>query len=784
MIRSALFACLALAFPVMAEQAFHPDRLEAIDRAIAQAVTDARTPGAVFRLERNGSVYQKAYGERSIVPTREKMSEDTVFDAASLTKVVATTTAVMLLMEEGRFSPDDPVSKHLPEFRGEDREKVTIRHLLTHSSGLRAGLPPQGDWKGKQAALNLACKEKPTASPGTQYRYSDINFILLGFLVERLSGRTFDDFCSARIFRPLGMTDTGFRPFDPTGPLPLSDDPRIAPTQQLPDGTVLRGVVHDPTARRMGGVAGHAGLFITMEDLATFSRMLLDGGISGETRLLREETVKRMTSVQSPAGLPRRGFGWDIDSPYAGPRGEIFPIGSFGHTGWTGTRLWLDPFSKTSVLFLSNRNHPDGKGDVVRLQRTLGTLSAEAITGFNFHHVPGSLAAESVINRPEAATVSEEQPTLSGIDVLKRDGFRQLRGRKIGLVTNHTGIDRERNATIDLLYNAPELELIALFSPEHGIRGDLDQDRIGDSRDDKTGLPVHSLYGERRTPTPDQLRGIDTLVFDIQDIGCRFYTYISTMVNSMEAASAAGLRFIVLDRPNPIGPSVEGPVLAAERSFIATHEIPPRHGMTVGELAHLIAAERKWNLVPEVIRCEGGSPLRWFDRMGQPWRNPSPNMRNPNAAALYPGIGLLEFCRVSVGRGTDTPFEVLGAPYGDDLGLAAELNAMDLPGVRFLPVRFTPTSSVFSGEECRGVRMILTNRDALRSVELGVVLATIFHRRYPDDFGLDRMAPLLGHPATLDAIRSGKPLDEIQALWVAGLREFESRRQPYLLYPR
>src|SRR5690606_35110306 len=186
----------------------------------------------------------------------------------------------------------------------------------------------------------------------------DINFILLGFVVERLSGRTLDDFCSDRIFRPLGMVDTGFHPFDPAGPLPLSDDPRIAPTQQLPDGTVLRGVVHDPTARRMGGVAGHAGLFITMEDLATFSRMLLDGGISGETRLLREETVKRMTSVQSPAGLPRRGFGWDIDSPYAGPRGEIFPIGSFGHTGWTGTRLWLDPFSKTSVLFLSNRNHP------------------------------------------------------------------------------------------------------------------------------------------------------------------------------------------------------------------------------------------------------------------------------------------------------------------------------------------------------------------------------------------------------------------------------------------
>lgn len=783
MFRSALFACL-LHSTAMAAPAFHADRLEAIDRTILQAVTDARMPGAVFRLERNGAVHQKAYGDRAVLPAREAMTEDTVFDAASLTKVVATATAVMLLIEDERISPDDPLSEHLPEFRGGLRDAVTLRHLLTHSSGLRAGLPPQGDWRGSPAALGLACAETPTHPPGTAYRYSDINFILLGFLVERVAAEPLDAFCARRIFRPLGMDDSGFRPFDPADPPAPRTGGRIAPTERLSDGSVLRGIVHDPTARRMGGVAGHAGLFLTAGDLAKFARMMLADGMAGETRVLREESVRLMTSVQSPPGLPRRGFGWDIDSPYAGPRGEIFPIGSYGHTGWTGTRLWIDPFSRTSVIFLSNRNHPDGKGDVIRLQRDLGTLAAQALPDFNFHHVPGALAPEPPAAGKPAVTTSAEAPTLNGIDVLKRDAFRQLRGRKVGLITNHSGIDRERNPTIDLIHGAPEVALVALFSPEHGIRGDLDQEKIADSLDERTGLPVHSLYGERRTPAPEQLAGIDTLVFDIQDIGCRFYTYISTMANCMEAASAAGIRFVILDRVNPIGPVTEGPVLADSRSFVAAHEIPLRHGMTVGELARLIAAERKLSVVPEVVRCEGGSPLRWFDRTGLPWRNPSPNMRGPTAAALYPGVGLLEFCRVSVGRGTDTPFEILGAPYLDEVALAAGLNSAGLPGLRFVPVRFTPASSVFAGEECRGVRMLLTDRDAFLAADLGVTLATTLHRLHPGEFGLGRMSRLLGHPATLDAIRAGEPLAAIKSLWAPGLAEFEDRRRPHLIYPR
>jgi uncharacterized protein YbbC (DUF1343 family) len=533
----------------------------------------------------------------------------------------------------------------------------------------------------------------------------------------------------------------------------------------------------------MGGVAGHAGVFTTAADLGRFGRMMLNGGELDGVRVFKEETVKAMTSVQSPPGLPRRGFGWDIDSPYAGPRGDVFPIGSYGHTGWTGTRLWLDPFSKTATIFLSNRNHPDEEGNVIALQRQLGTLAAQAIEGFDFTKVEGALPPDPT--QPAIVrSQSKDGPVLNGIDVLKRDGFRQLRGRKIGLITNHTGIDRERNSTIDLLHAAPDVKLVALFAPEHGIRGELDQEKIGDTIDAKTGLPVFSLYGERRTPSAEQLAGLDTLVLDIQDIGCRFYTYVSTMANCLEAAGKAKLRFIVLDRVNPIGATVEGPVLTAERSFVAAHEIPLRHGMTVGELARLINAERKFGADLGVIRCEGGSPLRWFDETGLPWRDPSPNMRSVTAATLYPGIGLLEFCEVSVGRGTGTPFELLGAPYIDDLTLAEELNKADLKGVRFVPVRFTPTASVYKDEECRGVRPLLTDRETFRAADLGMVLAVTLHRLHPTELKLENMAKLLGDAETLAAIRRNDSLEKLRATRDREIPFFLKRREPYLLYQR
>lgn len=764
---------------------FHDDRLVAMTTTAKSAIAAGRMPGAVLWLERDGTAWRKTLGHRAVLPKRETLTEDTIYDAASLTKVIATTTAVMKLVEQGKLRLDAPLVRHLPEFTGDGREKITLRQLLTHHSGLRPGLSAADDWTGTARAIEIACTLPPLQPPGQSFRYSDVNFILLGHLVERVSGVPLDRYCAREIFKPLGMKDTGFRRFDPAAkppPVP-ADVGRIAPTEALADGSLLRGIVHDPTARRMGGVAGHAGLFLTASDLARFSRMLLGGGRLGKVRILRAETVAMMTAVQSPAGSARRGLGWDIDSPQAGPRGAHFPIGSYGHTGWTGPSLWLDPFSDTFFIILTNRNHPLGNTSVLDLRYELATLAAEAVKGYNFLHVPGAL-------EPLPGPVAEKSPppnpapVLNGIDVLARDGFQQLRGLRVGLITNASGIDRQGRSTIDLLRKAPGVKLVALFSPEHGLRAELDQASIADSTDPVSGLPVHSLHGERLGPTPAQMAGLDALVFDIQDVGCRFYTYVSTLTHCLEAAAAAELRFIVLDRLNPIGPRVEGPVLSGPRSFVGIHEIPLRHGMTLGELALLIHAERGFGGELSVVPCEGGNPVCWFDETGQPWRNPSPNLRNPTAALLYPGVGMLEYCKLSVGRGTDSPFEILGAPWLDELALAAALNQAGLPGVRFSPVRFTPKSSVFANTECHGVRLTVTDREALRAADLAMVLATTLQRSHPKQLNLDACLRLLGDRVTLDAIHAGRSPAAIAALWAPALRKFETRRQPYLLYPR
>jgi len=756
---------------------FIPERLEAMDGAIRRAIDEKKCPGGVLWLERNGVSYSKAFGQRAVVPKTESMTLDTLFDAASLTKVIATTPAVMKLIETGWVRLDAPVSSYLPEFRGADKERITVGHLLTHTSGLRPGLGARGEWKGEARAMQLACEEIPTHSPGTHFVYSDINFIVLGELVHRVSRLRLDHYCAREFFEPLQMRDTRFLP-------EARQVGRIAPTERQPDGTVLRAVVHDPTARRMGGVAGHAGLFTTAGDLARFTRMLVNGGELEGHRVLKSETVRLMTSVQTPDAIPaRRGLGWDIDSPYAGPRGQWFPIGSYGHTGWTGTSIWVDPFSKTFVLFLSNRNHPGEEGTVLTLRRTLGTLAAEAVRGFDWKNVPGALPVRASAGGAGAGpSPAPATRVLNGIDVLARDGFKPLRGKKVGLITNHTGIDRERRPTIDLLQGAPGVSLVALFSPEHGIRGVLDE-KVPDGRDEKTGLPIYSLYGESRAPKPEQLVGLDVLVYDLQDIGCRFYTYISTLGESMLAAAAAGKEFLVLDRVNPItGTHVEGPVLDGSRSFVGWHEIPLRHGMTAGELARLFQKERAIRLELTVIPCEGWSRGQWFDATGLPWINTSPNMRNLTQALLYPGVGMIEMCPISVGRGTDTPFERVGAPYVDDLRLAEALNAVALPGIRFIPIRFTPTVNKFKGMDCGGVQIVLTDRESFRATDLGVVLARVIHRLYPEQFDVDKVGKLLVHAKTLESIRNQSELAGIRQEWEAAMAQFLQRRALVSLY--
>ena len=445
----------------------------------------------------------------------------------------------------------------------------------------------------------------------------------------------------------------------------------------------------------------------------------------------------------------------------------------------------MDPFSQTFVIFLSNRNHSGESASVSALRAKLGTLAAEAIRDFNFASVPGALASPPEPEKQAAPAKTEPRPaqleSLNGIDVLVREKFAPLKGLRLGLITNHSGQDRDRNATIDLLKNAPGIELKALFSPEHGIRGAADE-RVGDSVDEKTGLPVYSLYGERSKPTAEQLKDLDALVFDIQDIGCRFYTYTATMGLTLEAAGENGKKYFVLDRVNPInGAAIDGPVRMGKESFVAFHEVPLRYGMTIGELARMCNAERNCKADLTVIQVENWQREAWFDQTGLPWSNPSPNMRSLPAAILYPGVGLLESA-LSVGRGTDTPFEVVGAPYIDDLKLAEVLNRAALPGVSFVPIRFTPTYSVHKGQLCKGVYIMLTDRDRCSVVDAGLLIAETMYRLYPKSFDPDKLRPLLSHPPTLEAIKADKPLKEIRALWQKDLEEFQQRRAKYLIY--
>ncbi|HEX7421071.1 MAG TPA: DUF1343 domain-containing protein [Thermoanaerobaculia bacterium] len=366
----------------------------------------------------------------------------------------------------------------------------------------------------------------------------------------------------------------------------------------------------------------------------------------------------------------------------------------------------------------------------------------------------------------------------NGIDVLVASKYEALRGMRVGLITNHTGIDRIGNPTIDLLRSAPGVSLVALFSPEHGIRGVADE-KVGDTVDVVTVLPIYSLYGERRQPSAEQLASLDALVYDIQDVGTRFYTYEATLGLAMEALNGTKIKFIVLDRVNPIGGTiVEGPVLEGPTDFVGYHTVPVRHGMTVGELARMYRAEKNLDVDLNVIEVKNWKRDMWQDEAGLPWINTSPNMRSLAEAALYPGIGLLESA-VSVGRGTSTPFEVAGAPYIDGEKLAREITALALPGVKVTTIHFTPDASIHKGESCAGVRFTITDRKTLRPVDLGIAVATILERDYPSQFPLDKMQRLVRHPATLDAIRAGKPLGEIHSLWIS---DFAERRAKYLLY--
>jgi len=727
---------------------------EALDTAVNQAVREDKIPGAVLLIGHQGKVvYRKAYGNRALLPAKEPMTVDTVFDLASLTKVVATTSCVMKLFEEGRIWPDDPVTKYLPEFQG-GHSAITVRDLMTHFSGFRGDLDLDPAWTGYETGIRRALIDKPVNPPETKFVYSDINFILMGEIVKRLSGMPENEYAKKILFDPLGMKDTGYVP-------PASLRPRIAPTEmQTKDGTILRGVVHDPTARYMGGVAGHAGVFSTADDLAKFCQMLLNGGDG----LFSPVTIRKFSTPATPVDQPiLRGLGWDIDSQYSSNRGDLFPAGaSFGHTGFTGTSLWIDPASQTYVILLTNSVHPHLRPAATPLRRQVATIVAAAV-GYTSKSVAVALPAES------------------GLDVLTASRFGLLRGKRVGLITNQTGIDRAGHRNVDLMESAG-VEVIALFSPEHGIAGVEDHPNVADARDAATGIRVFSLYGKTLRPTPEMLHGIDALVFDIQDLGVRFYTYESTMLYAMEAAAKANIPFYVLDRPNPLtGNRVEGPMLDADQlSFVGAYPLPLRHGLTIGELASLENSELRLRADLHIVGMAGWNRDEWFDLTGLPWVNPSPNIRSLSEALLYPGIAMPESSmNYSVGRGTDAPFEQIGADWIKGRELADYMTARAIPGVRVYPVAFTPTSSHFSGKAIQGVGFTVTNRDVFSSARLGMELAMALERLYPGKMKWDEHRDLIGSAAVISALKNGG--DAIKAS-EEGIAGFLALRRKYLLY--
>jgi len=398
-------------------------------------------------------------------------------------------------------------------------------------------------------------------------------------------------------------------------------------------------------------------------------------------------------------------------------------------------------------------------------------------------HSAGRLSGAARSGEQERLSYTAGARVQTGIDVLEAENFAPLRGKRVGLITNQTGIDSAGRRTVDVLAHAPGLKLVALFSPEHGIAGVVDAP-VANSTDSATRLPVYSLFGETRRPTPEMLKDMDVLVFDVQDAGVRFYTYVTTMAYCMEAAAKDHILFVVLDRPDPLGgEAIEGPMLDPERtSFVGYFPMPVRYAMTLGELARMFNAENKIGADLRVVSMKGWRRGERFGETGIAWIAPSPNLRTPDEAFLYPGIEILQAAGVSVGRGTERPFEILGAPWIHAEELADALNARKIAGVSFAPARFTPHEAPYKDQECEGVTIHLGDARLLRSMRMGLEIAGALHRLYQQQFQIAKMIALLGSQVTIERLSRGDDPANIEAGWSSELDRFRRMREKYLLY--
>lgn len=717
-----------------------------IEELVAGALRRGELPGCVIAIgNREGLIYLKAFGERT---TGEPMTLDTRFDLASLTKPLATAASVMALVEQGAIELNAQASRYLSELKTDDKRGITVRELLLHTSGLpRVNALSQFD-QGKAQALRLIAQEPLVSAPGTRFNYSDLGFILLGSLVERVTGVPLDEYAEKRLFSPLKLHATRFNPQADTRDL-------YAPTEER-DGQVIRGVVDDPRAFRLGGVAGNAGLFSSARDVSRFAQMLLRHGELDGVQVLREDTVSAMLDPKR-AGATKRALGWDAESPYAHGRGQLFSARAVGHGGYTGTSLWLDPKQDLFVLMLSNRVHVGRKGSIHPLTSSVTDLALRALRR------------------------DGPQELLAGIDVLAESAFAELRGRPIALLTHAAATDRKGIRTLDRLLAAPGVQIKSVMTPEHGF----DAKQEGHIANQQMGaLPVYSLFGKNRKPRPEMLRGIDTVVIDLVDVGTRFYTYMSSVLAVMESCAELGVDVMLLDRPNPIGGArVEGPLSEpAFRSFVNFHPLPLRHGMTAGELARFLMQERNIPVRLKVMRVEGWQRELWFGETKLAWRPPSPNLATQEQAMLYPAVALIEGTNLSVGRGTSYAFRVIGAPFIQAPALARLLADKGVEGVRVKATSFRPKVGPYAGVSVPGVSFELLDAHSFSAAKLGLAIIEALTQLHGADWDRTRLLRMVAHRGTLEALAEGKAFAEIEASWQAELSAFSEARERALLY--
>jgi uncharacterized protein YbbC (DUF1343 family) len=744
-----------------------PDVERAIDDAVLGAITRRELPGGVVAVaRRDGLAFLRAYGLRAIDPEPAPNDVDTIYDLASLTKPVATTTALALLAERGALTFDDPVARHLPAFAANGKERITIRQLLTHT-GAMPPTDPLAAYEGATREQSIAriLALAPIGRAGERVVYSDLGYVVLGELIAAVSGIPLDRFVDREILAPLAMRSSCFR-------CGASLLPRIAPTERAErrGGMLIHGDVHDPRAYRLGGVAGNAGLFTTARDLSRFARMLLGEGEVDGTRLLSAETVRALLVPERARGGVARALGWDVRGEaetraLRAARGSTMSASSYGHLGWTGTWIRIDPELDVAALLLSNDVHPDGRGDIRPLAAELEGIVAAG--------------ADRIAPRPAI-------DVRVGIDVELRDGLPHLRGARAVLVTHDAARARDGRRTLDVLAGSPDATLLRVLAPEHGIGGDR-EGAIGDARDARTRLPVLGLFGRTRRPTGAMLEGADTIVIDLVDVGARFYTYASTMHEVLVAAAARpSVRVVILDRPSPVGGTiVEGPTLDRDLvTFVSHHPIPIRHGLTLGELARLLDDELALGLGERlvIVEAEGWRRADTALDIGARWVPPSPNLPDPETVLLYPAVALLEGADVSVGRGTSEPFRVIGAPWLDSDRVLALLAATPLPGVELEATRFTPRSATHARRRCNGIRIRITDRAQYRAARTGLGLVRAMLAAHREHIALDRVLPLVGSRRALDALAALEELDAIEAIAHEDAIAFQARRARYLIY--